>query len=536
MSVFCDLKMRSSHLTIKEEPKSKAPPQRSSSQFPNGYTFVSKLKDGTRVVEDSNRGVMRLRCAGLDVHKSTIMAAVCITDQETLQATYYVREFTTMNSDLQNLVCFLKSHNVQDVCMESTGKYWIPIYDTLLAQGLKPVLTHPKYVKQIPGKKTDFKDAINIVNMFRAGRVSPSFIPPEDIRNLREILRYQIKLVAIRTSEKNRMQNCMTISRLRIDSVFKDPFGKSGTSILQYLLYSDPADVSDKDILKLVAPQVKASNQEILDSIHGYEFPGPIRSKMIIIFEHMESVNHALAEIDKELLSPYKKKYSDFIARLKTIPGISDASALYILSEIGNDMTVWTSSDQLARWAGLAPGNNSSGKKDRKTKTSNGGHVLVPILVQCALASLKVRNGYFAIKYENIKSRRGHKRAIIAIARMMLVAIYHMLTKGQDFNPTDLKKVLSRTNSRQIRQSDVMKYLKEQGIPSETLKSIQDHLKEPGAKETAETSAKKTSYKTKKDEQTSSMKQSSTQKSTKKQSSASHGDISESPAGSRSQI
>lgn len=473
---------------------------------PDNFCLSQTLHDGTRVVTDPKNDIKFLRCAGLDVHKSTIMAAVCITDPQTLHATYYVREFSTMNSDIHRLVRFLKQYEVLDVCMESTGKYWIPIYDTLAAQGLKPVLTHPKYVKQIAGKKTDFKDAINIANMFRSGRVTPSFVPPQDIRDLREILRYQLKLIAVRTGEKNRMQNCMTISRLRIDSVFSDPFGLSSTRVLEYLLYTDPKDVRDDEIISRVDPRVKASHEEILDSIHGYGFLSPVRAKMKIILSHMKSINDALKQIDTELLAPYKKKYRDAINRIKTIPGISDTAALYILSEIGTDMSVWNDDAQLARWAGLAPGNKSSGKKDKKTRTSNGGHVLVPILVQCALASLKdKKTPYFAIKYENIKARRGHKRAIIAVARMMLVAIYQMLTKGEDFNPADLQKVLAKSHNKKIRKDDVLAYLKEQGIAASTLEDIRNQLTSPASQKREKPSPKKKSSKTTK-------KQSSTAK------------------------
>lgn len=174
----------------------------SSKELSEDYVLSETLDDGTKVVIDPQNDIHRLRCAGLDVHKDSIVAAVCITNPKTLKPKYYVKTFGTMNSEIIRMAEYLKLYQVRDVCMESTGKYWIPIYDQLQVLGLNPVLTHPKYVKQVLGKKTDLKDAINITNMFRSGHVTPSFVPPEDIRALREIIRYSIKLVSVRTSEK----------------------------------------------------------------------------------------------------------------------------------------------------------------------------------------------------------------------------------------------------------------------------------------------------------------------------------------------
>lgn len=198
----------------------------------NGKYTTSELEnvtldDGTRVVTSPVTDIKRPVCAGIDVHKSVLMAAICVTNKETLSAVFYVRQFTSANSDIRRMAEWFASYGVVDVCMESTGKYWIPVYDILEQNGLKPILTHPKYVKQAKGRKTGFRDAIHIANLFRMDLVVASFIPPADIRDLRELCRYRLKLTYIRTSEKNRFQNSMTISKIRLDSVFTDPFGKS---------------------------------------------------------------------------------------------------------------------------------------------------------------------------------------------------------------------------------------------------------------------------------------------------------------------
>lgn len=297
------------------------------------------LDDGTRVVTSPQTDIKRPICAVIDVHKSILMTAICVTDKNTLKAAFYVRQFTTANSDIRRMADWMLGYGVLDVCMESTGKYWIPVYDILEQDGLHPTLTHPKYVKQAKAHKTDFRDAIHIANLFRMDLVVASFIPPADIRDLRELCRYRLKLTYVRTSEKNRYQNSMTISKVRIDSVFTDPFGKSATDIMSYLVSTDPKDVSDAEILSLVRKDCKASAEEVLDSIHGYEFIGVQRDKLQVISMHIEDINRCIAMID-EKLQYYRSKYSKIIHHLTTMVGVSSESALYILGEIGADMSV----------------------------------------------------------------------------------------------------------------------------------------------------------------------------------------------------
>ena len=237
------------------------------------------------------------------------------------------------------MAIWMKEHDVEDVCMESTGKYWIPVFNILEQNGLKPILTHPKYVKQAKGQKTDFRDAIHMASMFRMDLVVASFIPPADIRDLRELCRYRLKLTYMRTSEKNRFQNSMTISKVRLDSVFSDPFGKSAFAIMGYLISTDPEQVSDDEILALFRGNVKASEEKILESIHGYEFIGVQRDKLQIISMHIAQIEECIAMIDCKL-EYYRQKYAGIIRHLTTMVGITPMSALYILGEIGTDMSV----------------------------------------------------------------------------------------------------------------------------------------------------------------------------------------------------
>lgn len=445
------------------------------------------LDDGTRVVTSSVTDIKRPVCAGIDVHKEILMAAVCRTDPDTLGAVFYVRQFTSANSDIRRMSEWFKSYGVQDVCMESTGKYWIPVYDILERQGLKPVLTHPKYVKQANGRKTDFRDAVHMASLFRMDLVVPSFIPPADIRDLRELCRYRLKLTYMRTSEKNRYQNSMTVSKIRLDSVFSDPFGKSASAIMSYLIETDPDQVSDEEILRLVNHCVRASGEDILESIHGYEFIGVQRDKLRIIQVHLDDLNKCISLID-EKLAYYRQKYAVVISHLVTMIGITADSALYILGEIGTDMSVWRNSASLSSWAGLSPANNESANKKKSTKIGNGGHYLKPLLVQCALAAVKStkKDPYFYYKYQVLKKRRGHKKAIIAIARKMLVAIYHMIRDDADFLPADHEETVTRNTKtdKGLNLTSIIEFLGEHGADERTLRLVKAQCSE-GRKEEA---------------------------------------------------
>ena len=441
--------------------------------YPDG-TRIVKMADGTRMVTSSQNNIKRLLCGGIDVHKNILMAAACITDKDSLSATFYVREFSSANDDIRRMAEWFAAYGIVDVCMESTGKYWIPVFDILEQKGLKPVLTHPKYVKQVKGRKTDFRDAMNIANLFRMDVVAASFIPPSDIRDLRELCRYRLKLTYMRTAEKNRYQNSMTVSKVRIDSVFKDPFGKSASTIMSYLLHTPKDEVDDSKILSFVDAHTKASPQEILDSIHGYEFLGVQRDKLDIISGHLDEINNHIAAID-EKLGYYRQKYAEIIHRLVAIPGISVESALYILGEIGTDMSVWRDDKSLSSWAGLSPACNESARKKKSTRIGNGGHYLKPLLVQCALAAIKStkKQPYFYYKYTSIQKRRGHKKAIIAIARKMLVAIYHMIKEGKAFQPVDYEQVVTRKQSKELNSKKVIEFLREQGVDTDTIRLVE---------------------------------------------------------------
>jgi transposase len=356
--------------------------------------------------------------------------------------------------------------------MESTGKYWIPVFN-ILETHMHVVLTHPKYVKAIKGKKTDKRDAKWIANLFRFDIVKASFIPPADIRALRELSRYRLKFSYMRSAEKNRFQNSMTISRIRIDCVLTDPFGKTASSIMDYLLSDVPFD--ETECAKLIHGRVKASNEEIFDSIRGFEILSEQRFKMSHAKQHMELLSSYIDDIETELFR-LSRSYDEVIKRISGIVGFTERSALFVISEIDADMGVFESAKHLCSWAGLTPANNESANKKKSTRCSKAGQYLKTLLIQCALAAVKSKkNPYYAIKYNRLAKRRGRKKAVIAIARMMLTGIYHMILNNEEWKPDDYEDIIhpSKPVKVALTLDNVIQFLGEQGADPETLKLLQ---------------------------------------------------------------
>lgn len=388
--------------------------------------------------------IVRFNCCGMDVHKDIIVATIGMTDRSTMVTEYIQETFSSLNSDLYRLSDWLTAHQCSEVCMESTGKYWIPVFNILEERGFTVCLAHPKYTKAIKGKKTDKKDSKWICDLYKHDLVRGSFIPPKEFRELRDISRYYHKLIGMNTSESNRYQNCLTVSNLGIGSIFTDINGKSAKRVMKAILDSEnPNELSDKDILKLVHKSCKKKDK-LLEAIHGCRIESDQRFKMSEIQNHKEELDQHISNC---LVEMFKRAmpFCDQFLHITEIPGISVLSSILIISEIGVDMTVWENSKQLCAWAGLTPGNNESANKKKSTRITKAGQYLKPLLVQCALAAIKDHDGYFGIKYLRIKKRRGHKKAIIAIARMMLTCIYNMILTGESFNPSDYDELMNPT-------------------------------------------------------------------------------------------
>lgn len=323
--------------------------------------------------------------------------------------------------------------------MESTGKYYIPVYNALEGYISNVVVANPKWVKCIKGEKDDNKDAKWIADLFKLGIVRSSFIPTKDIRVLRELTRYLYKLTNMRTSEKNRFTNALTVGNCKLDMVFSDIFGKSSSAIINTILSQD--EFEDKEILENVDKRCKSSSEDIINAVTGISFVDAQKERMTVIQEHIEYLNKSIDSV-KKTIEVLVKPYERYINFLCTIPGVDRRSAISIISEIGIDMSQFSSHYRLASWAGLAPGCNESAGKKKSVKISRAGVYLKPALVEVAHSAIKdTKCTYYAEKFKLISKRRGTKRATIAIARKILVAIYHMLLTGEVFNPSDLASI-----------------------------------------------------------------------------------------------
>ncbi|NCC62416.1 MAG: IS110 family transposase [Verrucomicrobiae bacterium] len=368
-------------------------------------------------------------CCGMDVHKSFLVACIASTDSQGV-TTYKSKRFSTFTGDLRRCAIWLGENNCRDVCMESTGKYWIPIYN-ILESTCKIVLAHPKYVKAIRGKKTDKKDAKWIADIFKHDLVSGSFIPPADIRQLRDLVRYRWKLTNFTTGEKNRAQNCLTVSNIKLDDVFSDVFGKAASAITDHLLENPTERIADVSAFRTKG--MKATDEEVLAAVDG-ELCVEQAEKLRIIRSHMDSLELCKANLESLILTT-AEKYLPQLNLVMTVPGIQSYSAIAIISEIGVDMSVFPTSKQLCSWAGLTPQNNESAGKKKTTRIGRAGAYIKPLLVQCALCAIRAKqNPEIRSRYLSLKKRRGHKKAIIAIVRMLLTAIYNILKKNEPYN------------------------------------------------------------------------------------------------------
>lgn len=403
--------------------------------------------------------IFRKNCCGLDVHKTWIYACIGITDPNG-RTQYQQARFSSFSKGLRELSHWLAKYNCTEVCMESTGKYWIPVFN-ILEQTCSVTLAHPKYTKPQKGNKTDRKDARWICDLFMCDMIKPSFIPPPDIRQLRDLMRYRVKLTNMLTGEKNRALNCLTVSNLKLDDVFSDVFGKSARSITAYML-DHPGQ--SFDVTPFVDPRCKAPISEIQAAVDGAISPQQAL-KLRQCLSHIDQLQAHKSAIEQEVFL-LAEPFSSTLDLLRTLPGLNKnpMTAIAILSEIGPDMSVFPSSKHLVSWAGCCPRNDQSNGKVKSRRISRAGCYLKPLLVQIANALIKSKQHLeFKERYHRIKTRRGHKKAIIAVCKMLLTAIWNMLSKREPYNPAGFLEHRPVRQSRVLTKTQALELLRLQG-------------------------------------------------------------------------
>lgn len=403
--------------------------------------------------------IFRKNCCGLDVHKTWIYACIGITDTNG-RTEYKQARFSSFSQGLHELAEWLAKYFCTDVCMESAGKYWIPVFN-ILEKTCNVVLAHPKYTKPQKGNKTDRKDAKWICDLFMCDMIKPSFIPPPDIRQLRDLMRYRTKLTNTLTSEKNRTLNCLTVSNLKLDDVFSDVFGKSSRSIISHIL-EHPGETFD------VTPYIDSRCKHPIEEIQAAVDGAVSREQAVKLKEclnHIDELNAHKSNIESELYR-LAEPYAYSLELIRTIPGFSSdpLTAITVLSEIGADMSVFPSAKHLASWAGCCPRNDQSNFKIKSTRISRVGACLKPLLVQIANAVIHSdKYPEFKERYRKLKARRGHKKAIIAICRMFLTAIWNILSKLEPYSSNGYLQDKLTEHSVVISKSEGLALLRKRG-------------------------------------------------------------------------
>jgi transposase len=374
---------------------------------------------------------MKECCCGVDVHKSFIIAVIAIFKDKEVIFTKYKR-FSTFTKGLREFKEWLQDHNCYEICMESTGKYYIPVYRIVSDENFHVDVVHPKYVKAPRGKKNDQRDAKRIADMYMRDHIAEySIIPPAEILAIRDVMRYRKKTVNAITSEKNRMSNCLTVSCIKLDEVITDTYGKTGQAIIGQIIKNGGCDF---DPAPFIDRRVKAKLEDFKMALDGDVTPATL-IKMEMIQKRIEFLNKQKAELELATAS-LSKGFSRQLEIVDSAPGIDSVSATTIIAEIGVDMKIFGSVKKMLSWVGVVPQNNESAGKKKSTRIGKGNTWLKPVIVQCANSAIKDKNHpEIREKYLAIKKRRGHGKALIAIAKRLMTAVYYMLLKDETYNP-----------------------------------------------------------------------------------------------------
>lgn len=391
------------------------------------------------------------RGCGLDVHQQTVVATIKGSgiSEET-------RTFGTFTCDLEILKNWLQDNHITHLAMESTGVYWKPVYN-ILSAGFEIILVNARHIKNVPGHKTDKKDSSWIAKLLLSGLLKGSFIPEQSIRELRELYRYKRKLIGQRVAERNRLQKILQDANIKLASVLSDLFGATGTAILQALTegQTDPFYLADlaKGSLKNKKAELQLALQGRLTLHHQFMLKIHIRA--------LDNIESLIADID-ERINQCQEPYQQQLQLLQTIPGVGRETAGGIIAEIGCDMEAFPSEKHLASWAGVCPGNNESAGKKKSERTTHGNKTLKTALTEAAWAASHTKDSFLRRKYNSLITRRGKKRALIAVGHKILCAAYFILKNIEEYKEPDETMLLEKRKQAQIGR--YLKRLHELGV------------------------------------------------------------------------
>jgi transposase len=371
--------------------------------------------------------VLYRRCAGLDIHKDSVVA--CARRATAEGAEHHVEHFGTTTSQLLQLADWLKERGCTHVAMEATGVYWKPVWHILEAADFELTLANASHIKNVPGRKTDVNDATWIADLLAHGLIRASFVPPVAIQELRDLMRTRKQLVREKAQHVQRIQKTLEDANVKFASVSSDIMGTFSRKILNALVSgtTDPEALAD-----LTEGRLKAPRAELVESLRG-NVTRHHRFVLKLHLDHINSIDASISALDGEVgavLEPFRAA----VARLRTIPGVSDTVAQVIVSEIGIDMSRFPTDAHLISWAGLCPRNDESAGKRRSNRLRHGAPWLKTTLVQAAWSATRAKDTYLRAQFHRIRARRGAKKAIMGVAASILTAAYHILGRGVDYH------------------------------------------------------------------------------------------------------
>jgi transposase len=370
--------------------------------------------------------IFRDCCAGLDVHKKTVVACVRRVGPDGTVSSQ-VRTFGTMTAQLLELSDWLEAQGVRHVAMESTGVYWKPIFN-LLEGNFAVILVNAQRLKNVPGRKTDIKDAEWIAQLLQYGLLSPSFIPPPDIRQLRDLTRQRTELIRDRATVANRIQKVLEDANIKLGDVASDVLGASGRAMIRAIIAGedDPDHLAD-----LAKRRLRGKIPALKQALHG-RVTEHHRFLLRALWDQVVFLEDLIARFDARI-GQAMAPFAAAAERLRGIPGVGQQAAEVIVAELGTDMTQFPTAGHLASWAGLCPGNDESAGKRRSGKTTKGDQWLRTTLVQAAWAASHTKETTFSACYHLWAKRLGKKRALVAVAHKMLVVVYCLLKDHTDY-------------------------------------------------------------------------------------------------------
>ena len=365
-------------------------------------------------------------CAGLDVHKKTVVACVRRAGPDG-RVGREVRTYRTLTADLIALADWLEAEGVSHVALESTGVYWTPVFH-LLEGRFEVLLVNAHHMKQVPGRKTDVKDAEWVAQLLQYGLLRASFIPPPPVRDLRDLTRQRAQLVRARAAAANRIQKVLEGANIKLASVATDVLGASGRAMLAAIVggNDDPEALAGlaRGSLRGKAPELARALRGLVTDHH--------RFLLRTLLRQVEQLEGLIAEYTariEEVMAPF----AEAAGRLETVPGLGARAAEVIVAEIGPDMGAFPTAGHLASWAGLCPGNNESGGKRRTGKTTKGSQLLRAVLVQVAWSASHTKETIFSATYRKWAKRLGKKKALVALGHKILVVVYKLLKDRTDY-------------------------------------------------------------------------------------------------------